>query len=1052
SGPAGVLLASAGRDVHLTAAALQADSIQVDAGRDLNLATVNASNLTDIRWNADNRLRVNQREEIGTHITANHDVVLRAGQDITARAAQVQANGDLSAVAGRNVIVEAGEATFELDEARRTKSRGPVSSKTTTTKITHRSAKAQLSHLQGQNVEVLGTNVVSVGASIRGDESVHIEGADQTLLYAAQDHSFTQVDVTTKRNSVVGPKTRKHESTDIQVHNVGIGTQLIADEAIRIGVGERTELIGAHVSAPTIGFTRSAHAAPDAAGELLLGASVDTDIHSHQSKTVTDGLWQKVINSGHETETLKPTELHGQVQFDPALSITAQIPAGPLRQQIEQLAHQPGLAHLAALAQREDIDWQAIDLAQRQWHDKQQGLTGAGAAILTLVVAYFTAGMGTELAIAASGSTTGATAAALTTTTAAGATGYTMAGAAINAGFTSLASTAAVSFVNNGGDLGAVFKDLGSSASVKQLITGMLTAGAINGLSSQLSVGGKALSDITIKDGFTSYFSKSLIEQSTGAAVNSALNGTSLKDGLQSALIASALGSATALGANAIGDLGLLEDLNGQPVLNPAGKALLHALLGCAAGAVQAGSPGCAAGASGAVLGELAAAWYDPTGSKPRAETEAFAAAVAGLGGVLTGDESSLGVNIAAQAGRNAAANNYLNHVRPTMLRLSEVEQYERATKECASGDATACARGTALVNLSRERDRELQQACSGSSPALCSSLSAEARAMGNTVHGQPGQLVYANSPNAGFALNVSTLGPVTPNPALRQNFHIQLAQSTSQGLLFALPGPEDAAVGALLLTAPGKVLAEVVVQGGQKLLKFADGVLAPVGSAEAKLLAEARIQNNLTADMPGFGSHAVRDFQAGTTHRAEVINAGQVTDRDLLPRVDEIKTLSDNQQGLNAYGWMTQRPAWKEGTMVTDRVTTQTETYRMVVDEQKYKEIDRLIATGDHEAAVKQLGAWATKDPISTVADVRGNLAISSEWKGTNGTPMYVVEFSIKPGVGLREGQVGPIYDRLTSNVLQGGGHQVQFMNASPQTSPVSFIIDLNNSRKLAP
>lgn len=849
SDEAGVLLASAGRDVNLTAAALQAGSVQMQARRDLNLTTVNTGSLTDIRWNADNRLRVNQREEIGTHITANGDVVLRAGQDITARAAQVQVNGDLSAVAGRNVIIEAGETTFELDEARRTKSSGPVSSKTTTTQITHRSAKAQVSHLQGQNVEVLGTNVVSVGTHIQGQSSVHIEGTEQTLLYAAQDRSFTQVDVTTKRSSVVGPKYRKTESTDIEFSNVGIGTELIANEAIRIGVGERTELIGARVSAPSIEFTSSEHAAPDAAGELLLGAVVDQDNQSHQSKTVTDGLWQKIVNSGHETEALKPTELHGQVQFDPSLRITAQIPAGPLRQQIEQLAQQPGLAHLAELAQREDIDWQAIDLAQRQWHDKQQGLTGAGAAILTLVVAFFTAGMGTAAAGTATAAGTTAGGVTLATTTAAGVTTYTAAGAALNAAFTSLASTAAVSFVNNGGDLGAVFKDLGSSASVNQLITGMLTAGAVNSLSSQLSVGGKQLADITIKDGFTSYFGKSLIEQSTSAAMNSALNGTSLKDGLQSALITSALGSATALGANAIGDLGLLEDLNGQPVLNPAGKAVLHALLGCAGGAVQSGSQGCAAGASGAVLGELAAQWYDPSGNKPRADTEAFAAAVAGLGGVLAGDESGAGVNIAAAAGRNAAANNFLNHVRPNMLRLSEMEQYERAAQECASGDANACARGTALVNISRERDRELQQACSGATPTLCNSLSAEARALGNTVHGQSGQLVYANSPKAGFDLNVATVGQVTLNPALRQNFHIQLAQSTSQGLLFALPGPEDVVVGALLLTAPGKVLAEVVVQGGQKLLRFADGVVAPVGSAEAKLLAEARVRNNARTD-----------------------------------------------------------------------------------------------------------------------------------------------------------------------------------------------------------
>ncbi|MDM7943956.1 MAG: DUF637 domain-containing protein [Hydrogenophaga sp.] len=86
------------------------------------------------------------------------------------------------------------------------------------------------------------------------------------------------------------------------------------------------------------------------------------------------------------------------------------------------------------------------------------------------------------------------------------------------------------------------------------------------------------------------------------------------------------------------------------------------------------------------------------------------------------------------------------------------------------------------------------------------------------------------------------------------------------------------------------------------------------------------------------------------------------------------------------------------------------------------------------------------------TLIEQSAGAAISSEWKGTNGTPMYVVEFSAKPGVGLREGQVGLMYDRLTSLFLPGGGHQVQFLNVTPQTSPNSFVIDINTSRRLAP
>ncbi|WP_159592838.1 DUF6862 domain-containing protein [Hydrogenophaga sp. BPS33] len=311
-------------------------------------------------------------------------------------------------------------------------------------------------------------------------------------------------------------------------------------------------------------------------------------------------------------------------------------------------------------------------------------------------------------------------------------------------------------------------------------------------------------------------------------------------------LVSSALTTVTEFDSKTTGDL-TVRDANGKVVLNPAGQKLAHALLGCAAGAVQTGSEGCAAGAAGGVLGHLAAEWIDD-GTRSSGDITNFAKLIAGLGGALVAmhtDGDAQSVTIASTAGENAAANNYLNHVRPHPLRLSEVEQFARASADCATGDASACQRRDALADLSRQRDRELQTACNGATPALCQQLSQQAANMGNVVRGQPGQLVWANSPDSGFVLNVATMG----TPSRPGNFHDQQANNTSQALLFALPGPEDLAVGALLLTAPGKVLAEVVVQGGQKMLRFADGVLAPVGSQQAKLLAEARVRNNIYRD-----------------------------------------------------------------------------------------------------------------------------------------------------------------------------------------------------------
>lgn len=123
-----------------------------------------------------------------------------------------------------------------------------------------------------------------------------------------------------------------------------------------------------------------------------------------------------------------------------------------------------------------------------------------------------------------------------------------------------------------------------------------------------------------------------------------------------------------------------------------------------------------------------------------------------------------------------------------------------------------------------------------------------------------------------------------------------------------------------------------------------------------------------------------------------------------------------------------------------------------MVVDEQSYQRIVNAVGDGRPEEVGKHMGSWATKDQIQTEADVRENLAISSEWKGRSGMPMYVVEFTVKPGVGVREGTVGPMFDSKMGSVLPGGGHQVQFMVNAPHTSPENFVVNLSRSGRIQP
>ena len=191
--------------------------------------------------------------------------------------------------------------------------------------------------------------------------------------------------------------------------------------------------------------------------------------------------------------------------------------------------------------------------------------------------------------------------------------------------------------------------------------------------------------------------------------------------------------------------------------------------------------------------------------------------------------------------------------------------------------------------------------------------------------------------------------------------------------------------------------------------------------------------------------------------HRAENINAGQVTDRDGLQRIDidkttRTKTLSDNQvaenigleNGWQLERWATQRPAWQNGTTVTDHVLTEPRNFSMVIDQRQLDNMKEAARTNKNPAAY--LGSWATDTPISSVADVRNKLGVPEEWKSGN---LYVVEFTSKPGTRVREGTVGDMYSTQTKERLPGGGHQVEFKDY-PGTNLDKFEVDLDSLNRV--
>ncbi|CWM65137.1 hemagglutinin/hemolysin-like protein [Neisseria meningitidis] len=339
-------------------------------------------------------------------------------------------------------------------------------------------------------------------------------------------------------------------------------------------------------------------------------------------------VWQKQAGSGSTVETLKLPSFEG-----PALpkltapgGYIADIPKGNLKTEIEKLAKQPEYAYLKQLQTVKDVNWNQVQLAYDKWDYKQEGLTGAGAAIIALAVAAVTGGVGAGLIGAAQGTASAAVA---------------------DAAFTALVSQASISLINNKGNIGNTLKELGRSRTVKNLVVAAATAGVAD------KIGASALNNVSDKQ-WINNLTVNLANAGSAALINTAVNGGSLKDNLEANILAALVNTAHGEAASKI------KQLDQHYIVHK----IAHAIAGCAAAAANKGK--CQDGAIGAAVGEIVGeALVKNTDfsrmsateiEKSKAKITAYSKLVAGTASAVVGGD----VNTAANAAQIAVENNTL--------------------------------------------------------------------------------------------------------------------------------------------------------------------------------------------------------------------------------------------------------------------------------------------------------------------------------------------------------------------------------------------------------
>jgi filamentous hemagglutinin family protein len=796
-------------DIDGSGALLSGNSVNLNLSGDLNNQGGTIAGRTTVALTADN---INN---LAGRITGK-DVALLAGTDLNNIGGMIDAQHSLAAIAGRNVNVIT--TTSDASSSATTR-RGSIEQERT---VIDRVAGLYVSDpggslavYAGGNIQATGAQIVSAGSvelNARGDvtldsvttgqsESIHwssrnsridgsssetgttvsggthvaisaggdltaraatlsagkdlsLEAGGQIVLYAGQNQTYAQTEYS--QRSGMSYSRLEASSSDTTLAR----TTLDADN-VKLRSGGDSTLGAIKVDANTLDI--------QAGGRLNLLTQTTT---SSESRNESDGdaAFVNASTKGHIDETTNYNQFNvASVNLQAGGGIVANVAKGT---DLTTLAQQPGMAWVNQLisdpALVNSTSWKTVEEAHKKWQTDQSSLGPVSSAIVMLVVAVATAGTGAAAAGTA-GTATGAG------TGVAGAMGLTAGQAtilagAMQAGITALAGQAAVSFMNNGGNLAKVFDELGSSQSVKNLLTAMVTGGVLQGLDIN-PVTGQAT-----ENGGRQLFVDQLAQNLKGgvatALIRTAINGGSLEDALKDSLKSAFLNTIAAQTANEIGDLdGFMNKL-------------AHAIAGCAVGAASAGNGGgCASGAIGAVIGELTA---EAMGR--REDTVAVAALMAGLAAAVAGGDASQ-VNLAAGAGGNAAANNYLNH--------DEAALRERLKDKQRQGQSLTATEQQTLDNLEVldiARDLALRDACSTPGDAC----NAARRALNAALSSYTGAAAMTNA-NLSTAGNAAVAGERDQSIALGNDPSLA-SQGFLDGFLeFATPQLAGYAIGGAL-------------------------------------------------------------------------------------------------------------------------------------------------------------------------------------------------------------------------------------------------------------
>ncbi|OFJ41000.1 hypothetical protein BJN42_09000 [Pseudomonas koreensis] len=488
------LKASAGRDFISTGSALTSgrDTV-IEAGRDASIVSAQSNN------SAFTGATTSSVHQVGSTATAGRDLTVNAGRDLSVIGSQISAQRDIGMSADRDLLIASAEE----------ESHSYYKSKKVTAQEDHIDQIASSISAGGKAGFTSGKDLTVVSSRITaGDEAYLFAGNDINVL-AAEDYDYSLYDKK-KKGSLGRKETRRDEVTTV----THIGSEISSGGDLTIASGGDQLYQAASLKAGK-DLTISS------GGDLSFESVTDLKKESHE-KSKSSLAWTSAKGAGQTDESIRQSHLlaagdivikaAGDIRID-VKEVTQKTVADSIDAMVKA---DPQLAWLKDMQNRGDIDWRMIKEVHDQWDYESSGM-GMGAAIaVAIIVTVLTAGAASAAVGGTLASGTGSTFAAATATTAAG-----VGNVALTAVITSMASTAAVSAINNKGNLADTLKDVLSEENIKSYVTAAIIAGAGSYTNTWGKVVGPQGNLIT----------QSVTERLKAYAVNTALKGLLTGDG-----------------------------------------------------------------------------------------------------------------------------------------------------------------------------------------------------------------------------------------------------------------------------------------------------------------------------------------------------------------------------------------------------------------------------------------------------------------------------------------------------------------------------------------